>query len=185
MSVRRFRQFGFAVLGTAIVGIAAATPASAGPPDHFAIEYDGVQDSLCGMAVVLDGFEHGTFLLKARSDGTELASFNVHFSIRITSAATGRWLLAESDGMNKELKVTNEGDGIIHIVSQFGGKDRYYSSDGRRVFQAAGNSRVEVRIDLMDPDDPDDDVVLDEQKVKNSGLRFGAADCGAIRALIG
>lgn len=156
MSVRRSRQFGVAALATAIVGIAAATPAGAGPPDHFAIEYDGVE-----------------------------ASFNVHYSIRITNSATGRWLLAESDGMSKDLKVTDEGDGIIHIVSQFGGKDRYYSSDGSRAFQAAGNGRIEVRIDLRDPTDPDDDVVLDEQKVKDTGLRLGAADCDAIRALIG
>jgi hypothetical protein len=185
MKVRRFRQFGLTVLAATIAGIAAATPASAGPPDHFSIEYDGVADSLCGMRVVLDGFEHGTFHVKRRRDGTELAGFNVHYSIRVTNVATGRWLLAEFNGNNNDLKVTDEGDGIITIIGQVAGIDRYYASDGRHVYQAAGNGRVEVRIDLMNPDDPNDDVVLNEQNVKNTGLRFGAADCDAIRALIG
>jgi hypothetical protein len=185
MKARRFRQFGRTVLTAAIVGTAAATPASAAPPEHFSIAYDGVVDSLCGMTVALDGFERGTFHVKPRPDGTELAAFNVHFSIRITNPATGRWLLAEFSGVNKDLNVTDEGDGIITIIGQVAGIDRYYASDGSRVYQAAGNGRVEVRIDLMDPDDPNDDVVLDEQKVKDTGLRFGAADCDAIRALIG
>jgi hypothetical protein len=186
MGVRRFRQCGLTVLAATIVGILAVTPASAGRPDHFSIDYDAVPDSLCGMSVVLDGFEHGTFQLKRRRDGTELAAFNVHFRIRVTNTATGRWLLVQFNGSSgKELKVTDEGGGIIAIVGQVAGIERYSASDGSRVFQAAGNTRVAIRIDLRNPNDPDDDVVLNEQKIKSSGLRFGAGDCDAIRALIG
>jgi hypothetical protein len=185
MTIRRCRQCVLAVCGAIVGAISVATPVSAGPPDHIAVTYDSTADTLCDMSVVLDGFEHGTFMLKPRAGGLDLASFNGHFSIRVTNTATGRWFLAESDGMSKDLKVTDEGGGIIRVVSQFGGKDRYYSSDGTRVFQAAGNGRHELLIDLVDPNNPDDDILLQDNTIKDTGLRFGAADCDAIVALIG
>ncbi len=137
------------------------------------------------MAVRLDGFLHGTFREKERHGGTVLAGFNEHWSIRLTNVATGRWVLSEFNGQSKDLKIIDEGGGVITLIATVTGIDRLYASDGTRVFQAAGNSRVQVRIDLIDPDNPDDDVVLDEQTVKDAGLRFGAGDCDALRALMG
>ena len=186
MKVRRFRRFGLALMAPVIVVTASAIPASAGPPEwHYSFEFDGAEETLCGMTARLDGFVHGTFHEKQRRDGTVLGTFNEHYSIRYTNVATGRWLLTEFNGINTDRQVIDEGDGIITVISAVAGIERVYTPDGTLVFKAAGTTLRAIRIDLMDPDDPDDDVVLDDRVVKRAGLRHGAADCDALRALMG
>jgi hypothetical protein len=135
------------------------------------------------MTVRLDGFVHRTFHEKQRRDGTVLGTFNEHYSIRYTNVATGRWLLTVFNGINKDLRVIDEGDGIITVVVAVAGIERMYAPDGTLLFKAAGTIRRGIRIDLTDRDDPDDDVMLDDQLVKWAGLRHGVADCDALRAL--
>lgn len=157
----------------------ASAQARGGSPDwRFEITYAGEQQDLCGMTVRLDGSLHGTFHEKS-------AGFNEHWRIRLTNVDTGRWVLSETNGMAKDLKVVDDGSGIITIIAVFAGAERYFASDGTLLFHAAGTTRRELRVDLMDPDDPDDDVLLGDDVFKRAGLRLGAADCDALRAQMG
>ena len=123
------------------------------------------------MTARLDGFVHGTFHEKRRRDGIVLGTFNEHYSIRYTNVATGRWLLTVFNGINKDRQVIDEGEGVITVIVAVAGIERVYAPDGTLVFKAAGTTRREIRINLMDPDDPDDDVVLDDQVTKRAGMR--------------
>jgi len=172
------------VAATSLVTASGVAAAGSGPPDHFTFDYEGARQDLCGMTVRLDGSLHGTFHEKRRRDGTILATFNEHWSIRLTNVATGRWVRSDTNGIARDMRVVEHADGTITILTAFSGVERYFAPDGTLVFQAAGTTRTEIRVDLADPDDPDDDVVLSEEKVKRAGLRFGSADCAALRALM-
>jgi hypothetical protein len=170
--------------GASVIAAACLASASPGPPDwHFAFQYEGDEQDLCGMTVRLDGSLHGTFHEKQRPDGTVLESFNEHWSIRLTNTATGRWVISELNGIAKDLRVTHHADGSFTIIAAFSGTERYFAPDGTLVFKAAGTTRRAIRIDLKDPEDPTDDVV-NEEVIKRAGLRTGAADCEALIALM-
>ena len=163
------------LVATALLVVAPAH-AMGGPPDwRFEVTYAGEEQDLCGMTVRLDGSLHGTFHEKS-------SGFNEHWRIRLTNVDTGLWVLSETNGIAKDLKVVDDGSGIITIIAAFAGAERYFAPDGTLLFHAAGTTRTELRIDLMDPEDPDDDVLLGADVFKRAGLRLGAADCDALRA---
>ena len=180
------RRLGSAVLTAVFLAAASVAPASAAPPDwRFAFDFDGEEETLCGMTARLDGFIHGIFRERERRDGTVLVTVNEHWSIRYTNVATGRWLLAEFNGASKDLDVVDEGSGIITVVGTVNGIERVYTPDGSLLAHAAGTTRREISIDLGDPEDPEDDVALSDQVIKRAGLRSGVADCEVIRAHLG
>src|SRR5687767_13635571 len=95
--------------GTLVMFGAASANARGGPPDwHYTFQYDGEQQNLCGMTVRLDGFLHGTFHEKS-------SGFNEHWKIRLTNVKTGLWVLSELNGIAKDLKVVDDGSGIITV----------------------------------------------------------------------
>jgi hypothetical protein len=166
--------------------MAAASPAGAGPPDgHFSFDFNGSEEIVCGMTTSREGSIHGAFHEHRGRDGAMLGALNEHWSIRYTNVATGRWLLAEFNGNSKDLQIIDEGDGIITIVVLVTGIDRVSAPDGTLVYQGTGMDRREIRIDLMDPEDPVDDVLLSDDLVKRAGRYVGAADCDALLALMG
>lgn len=172
------------ITAVTLFGTVGAPPASAGSPDHFTIAFHGERINLCGMVVRQDGVVHGTFHEKHRRDGVSLVTFNEHWSIRLTNVATGRWVLSDTNGIARDMRVTENADGSITVLGAFSGNERYYDADGALFFHAAGTTRTRYRIDLVDPENPDDDVLLNEQKIKRAGLRLGNADCDTLRAFL-
>jgi hypothetical protein len=173
---------------TAAVMLAAA--ASAGPGKVFREtihdEFEFVDDNFCDagltveVAVVLDirvqAVAHGPDgLVYFLQHGTETDV--------LTNLENGRSLTAFSLVIEKDLRVTNNGDGTLTVLILATGNGVLYE-DGKAIARNPGQIRVELLIDHGGtPNDPSDDVVLSEELVKGSTGRSDDFCEAAVAAL--
>jgi hypothetical protein len=174
---------------TAAVMLAAA--ASAGPGKVFREtihdEFEFVDDNFCDagltveVAVVLDirvqAVAHGPDgLVYFLQHGTETDV--------LTNLENGRSLTAFSLVIEKDLRVTNNGDGTLTVLILATGNGVLYGEDGKAIARNPGQIRVELLIDHGGtPNDPSDDVVLSEELVKGSTGRSDDFCEAAVAAL--
>jgi hypothetical protein len=193
MAMRTSRTLRFSAilaLGvTAAVMLAAA--ASAGPGKVFREtihdEFEFVDDNFCDagltveVAVVLDirvqAVAHGPDgLVYFLQHGTETDV--------LTNLENGRSLTAFSLVIEKDLRVTNNGDGTLTVLILATGNGVLYGEDGKAIARNPGQIRVELLIDHGGtPNDPSDDVVLSEELVKGSTGRSDDFCEAAVAAL--
>jgi hypothetical protein len=151
-----------------------AAGAAAQPPfkERFHDEGTFVDEDFCGAGLTVDGtfVEDGSVLVVAHGpDG--LAYFLEHISTTatFTNRANGKTVTFESSVVNKDLRVTDNGDGTLTLLRLATGNDVFYGPDGKAIGRNPGQIRVEILVDHGGtPTDPFDDEFLSEELVKGS-----------------
>jgi hypothetical protein len=176
MAMRTSRTLRFSailVLGaTAAVMLAAA--AGAGPPFRETIhdEFEFVDDNFCDagltveVAVVLD------IRLQAAPRGRDRLVYFLHHITEtdvFTNLENGKSVRSVSRSIDKDLRVTDNGDGTLTVLILATGNAVVYGANGKAIARNPGQIRIELLIDHGGtPNDPSDDVVLSEELVKGS-----------------
>ena len=99
------------------------------------------------------------------------AYFLEHFKLTVvyTNQANGKIAILVNKVNAKDLKVTDNGDGTLTLLTLLRGNDVLYGADGKAIGRNPGQSRYEILIDHGGtPNDPSDDEVIDFQRVKGS-----------------
>jgi hypothetical protein len=170
---RTLRLGAFLALGaTAAVMLAAA--AGAGPPFRETIhnEFEFVEDNFCdagltvGVAVVQD------IRLEAaprRRDRLIYFLHHIRETAVITNLENGKSVRSVSRAIDKDLRVTNNGDGTLTVLILATGNAVVYGENGKAIARNPGQIRIKLLVDHGGtPTDPSDDVVLSDELVKGS-----------------
>jgi hypothetical protein len=189
--VKHSRRIGrvAAVLTATTVAFAIAAPVAAAPPDHgtFHDEFSFIDPDLCGagLEVQVDVVVDGRFLVTRRGrDGLVYFMENVHHTDTFTNLANGLTVVIDERTVQKDLHVTDNGDGTLTILVLATGNFTLYGPDGRAIARNPGQVRFELLIDHNGtPGDPSDDVELAFTLVKESTGRSDDACEAAVPAL--
>lgn len=179
-----------AVLTAATVALAmAAAPVAAAPLDHgtFHEEFSFVDTDFCGagLEVRVDAVVDGRFLATRHGrDGLVHFSGQFHRTDTYTNLANGQTVTTVERTVQKDLHVTDNGDGTLTILVLATGNFTVYGEDGHAIARNPGQVRFQILIDHGGtPADPSDDVELDFQIVKESTGRSDDACAAAVPAL--
>jgi hypothetical protein len=129
----------------------AMTPAMAAPVVHerFTESFSEVVDDFCDeITVRIDEQATGTFLLNVRGpDGLAYGQATVRRTLSFTNLANDRTYTLVSSFVDKDVDVTDNGDGTFTLITQFAGGTRSYGPDGD--FLGAGGEvfRSEILVD--------------------------------------
>jgi hypothetical protein len=172
----RTLRFGaiLALGATAAVTLAAA--ASAGPPFKGTFHFEGTDliDDLCGVEglnVAQDFVIDGRFQAGPKgSDGLVFFLQLTRHTEVITNLANGRFVTSVTPSvLEKDLRVTDNGDGTLTVLVLATGNATLYGEDGKAIGRNPGQVRIELLLDHGGtPNDPNDDVLLSEEVVKDS-----------------
>ena len=185
---RKLRLGAILALGAAVAAMLAAA-AGAGPPFRETIhdEFELVDPDFCGagltveVAVVLDLRVHA---LPHGPDG--LVYFLTHGTETdvLTNLANGRSVRSVATVIEKDLRVTDNGDGTLTVLILATGNAVLYGENGKAIARNPGQIRVELLIDHGGtPNDPSDDEILAEELVKESTGRSDDFCEAAVAAL--
>jgi hypothetical protein len=88
----------------------------------------------------------------------------------ITNLANGRFVTSVTPSvLEKDSRVTDNGDGTLTVLVIATGNATLYGEDGKAIGRNPGQIRIELLLDHGGtPNDPDDDVLLSEEVVKGS-----------------
>jgi hypothetical protein len=152
-----------------LVGIAlvlyglVATPALARPveQEHFSFTGEFAVDEFCpGFDIFVDA--HVFIMLNSRGpDGTLYGSGNFHGINVWTNRATGKTLTSRFEFTDRDLQVTDNGDGTFTIKWQATGSERIFGPDGELLSIRSGLVRGQMVIDQ------------DGELVEDGGLLLG------------
>ena len=170
---RKLRLSAILALGATVAAMLAVA-ASAEPllKERFHDEGTFVDEDFCGAGLTVDGtfVVDGSLLVVAHGpDG--LAYFLEHLTITVvfTNRANGKTVTLTVVRVNKDLRVTDNGDGTLTILFLATGNDVFYGPDGNAIGRDPGQIRLEFLVDHGGtPTDPSDDVFLAEELVKGS-----------------
>ena len=177
----------------ALGAAAAMLPATAvaGPVFRETIhdEFQFVDDNFCDagleveVAVVLD------FRVHAVPHGADRLAYFLQHGTRtelLTNPANGRTLRSFARVIEKDLRVTDNGDGTLTVLILATGNAVLYGQNGKAIARNPGQIRLELLIDHGGtPTDPSDDEVITEEVVRDSTGRsddFCAASVPALTA---
>lgn len=140
--------------------------ALAGPLEkvHFHDVTSEVVEDFCGdLTVRIDEDIRGSFLFNAHGrERLAYASETVRGTQVFTNLANGKTFTQVFSVLNKDLKVTDNGDGTLTILVMATGSLKVYGPDGKLLFSDPGQVRFEVLIDHGGtPTDPSDDEFLE------------------------
>jgi hypothetical protein len=174
--VKQSRRLGriAAVLTAATVALAMAAPVAAAPLEHgtFHDEFSFIDPDFCGagLEVQFDVVIDGRFLVTQRGrEGLVYFMQRVHIVNTATNLANGRTIIGVERTLNKDLHVTDNGDGTLTIVILATGNFALSGADGRAIARNPGQVRFEALVDHSGtPADPSDDVELDFTQIKES-----------------
>jgi hypothetical protein len=118
-----------------------------------------------------DGFAYGIELIKE--------------TIVTTNLANGKYVTFDLRGAsNKDLKVTDNGDGTLTVLVRAVGNAVLYGSDGEAIARDPGQSRFAVLLDHGGtPTDPSDDELIRVEGVSGSTGRTDDFCAATIAAL--
>jgi hypothetical protein len=170
---RMLRLGAFLALGaTAAVMLAAA--ASAGPPFRETIhdEFEFVEENFCdaGLTVEIAGVvDVRVQAAPRRRDRLVYFLHHVTETDVLTNLENGKSVRSVSRAIDKDLRVTNNGDGTLTVLILATGNAVVYGENGKAIARNPGQIRIELLVDHGGtPKDPSDDVVLSEELVKGS-----------------
>ena len=178
-----------AVLTAAVVAAAMAVPVAAAPPEHgsFHDEFSFIDPDFCGAGfeVQFDVVVDGRFTAARRGrDGLVYFMEHIRRTDTLTNMANGRTLTSNELTVQKDLHVTDNGDGTLTIVVFATGNFTLYGADGRAIARNPGQFRFELLIDHNGtPGDPSDDAELAFKVLKESTGRSDDACEAAVPAL--
>jgi hypothetical protein len=164
------------IAAASALGLLSASPASAAPPiiDHWTdhIEHieqvEHAEDTPEGWCpevpfdVLYTEDASGTFIFGQRGrEGLYYGGSTFTSEFSWTNTETGRTYSAISHGTDRDLHVTDNGDGTITIEGVSTGPTTYYADDGTR-FKDVGRNFYTIIIDLNDtPENPEDDEFVE------------------------
>ena len=138
----------------------------------FVDEFSFTDDDFCGTGreVLFEGVAEGRFLVRTQGpDG--LVDFGSRFSqtVTATDVATGQSTTEVTRINDKDLHVTDQGDGTLLVEILATGPSSLYGDDGSVIGRNPGQVRFELVVDHGGtPDFPDDDVELSFEQVRDS-----------------
>jgi hypothetical protein len=181
--------------GLLLALMTAVVPASAEPLEHVHFEDSGtgVLEDFCGAGidVSFDFHVEGSFLGRPIGpDGLVYYQENSHLTNTLTNLTNDESVTHVLNFLNKDRKVTDNGDGTLTILVGQTGGDRWYDSDGKVVFKDGGGVWFEVLVDNNGtPTDPFDDEFIEFLgDVKVTGHEATLTDdnfCDQILSVIG
>jgi hypothetical protein len=137
-----------AVPAAALVMSVAATPASGAPVvnERFTETFSEVVDDFCGeITARIDEEATGQFLLNARGpDGLLYGRATVRRTLSFTNLANDKTFTWISSFVDKDMDVTDNGDGTFTLITQYAGGTRSYGPDGN--FLGAGGEAFREQI---------------------------------------
>ncbi len=164
---RKLRLSAILALGaTAAAMLAVAASAEPLLKERFHDEGTFVDQDFCGAGLTVDGtfVEDGKLLVVAHGRAG-LAYFleHIHATVTFTNRANGKTVTLTSRVVNKDLRVTDNGDGTLTILILATGNDVLYGPDGKAIGRNPGQIRFEILVDHAGtPTDPSDDVFLSD-----------------------
>jgi len=100
----------------------------------------------------------GTFRFVRHGDGNYYGGSSITSNFSWTNVETGKTFSGIRHGSDKDLLVTDNGDGTVTIEVQSTGPTTYYDDDGNRLFMDVGRQTGTLLIDTNGtPSDPSDD----------------------------
>jgi hypothetical protein len=177
----------------ALVGVTTTTvgPVAANPPTRGTIheEIDRVLSDFCGVPGLDVRFEAVIdFEYSFRSRGRNRLPYFTQFSTgtrTFTNPDNGRYVTNSFHTIEKDLHVTDNGDGTSTIVVLATGNETTYGMDGKAIARNPGQVRDEILVDNNGtPQDPSDDVFLEfVREIKGSTGRTDDFCAAAVPAL--
>ena len=175
----------------ALSTVAAMLPAAAGAGQVFREtihdEFQFVDDDFCGagleveVAVVMDLRVH------AVPHGADRLVYFLQHGTRtevLTNLENGRSLRSFARVIEKDQRVTDNGDGTLTVVILATGNAVLYGQNGKAIARNPGQVRIELLVDDGGtPTDPSDDEVLAEEVVRESTGRSDDFCDAAVPAL--
>ena len=154
--------------------VAASATAAAKPLDkgEFRDEFSGAAEDFCdvdGLTVEFDAVVEGRFRAVTHGDG--LVHFDEHVGVTntLTNVDNGNSVTEHNIVLNKDLSVTDNGDGTLTVIVLSTGNSTIYDASGEAIGRNPGQIRVEFVVDHGGtPELPDDDVLISETLVKGS-----------------
>ena len=164
-----------AVAAAAAVGLTSGVSVSLAAPieqGRFDEQSSRIVDGYCGdLRVRSDFHDRGVFV--GRPAGTELfLRFTVshHGAWTHTNLATGRAFTFVWNYLEQDIKVTDNGDGTVSVLSQLPGPETIYGPNGQLVSANGGTMRLLTILDLAGtPLDPTDDQFVSQELVSSNG----------------
>jgi hypothetical protein len=162
---RKLRLSAILALGaTAAAVLAVAASAEPLVNERFHDEGTFVNPDFCGAGLTVDG----TFVVDGRllavahgPDGLAYFLEHIDATVTFTNRANGKTVTLTSRVVNKDLKVTDNGDGTLTILILATGNDVLYGPDGNAIGRNPGQIRFEILVDHGGtPSDPSDDQEL-------------------------
>jgi hypothetical protein len=164
-----------ALLGFALPAVISTAPASAKPVERgeFHDVFTGVIDDFCdvpGFTVAFEFVVDGRFSWKSRGrDGLLFYMEHATSSQTTTNLANGLSVVEKTRVVDKDLHVTDNGDGTLTVVILITGPSTLYGPDGKAIARNPGQVRFELVVDHGGtPTDPSDDVELSFTQIKGS-----------------
>jgi hypothetical protein len=165
-----------ATAATVLAGVAAAAPASAAVLENLHFEDSGSEPfTFCegiDAEVSWDDSVHEIAKTRGR-DGLVYFAANVHGTRTYTNLDTQKTYTNVYNFTDRDQQVTDNGDGTLTITVASPGSGRWYGSDGRLLFGAAGTFWFQFMVDHGGtPADPSDDEEIEGSfvGVKQAGL---------------
>jgi hypothetical protein len=185
--MRLARTLGLAA-GLAMVGsMALAGGASAKPLEHtdFHDEFSETINDFCGVSgltVQIDSVEDGRFLFNPHGpDGLAYGHANVSFTNVFTNVANDNTATSVGKVVDKDLRVTDNGDGTLTILVLTTGPAAVYGPDGKAIARNPGQERFELLVDHGGtPTDPSDDEFLEDLGVVKESTGRTDDFCAAV-----
>ena len=163
-----------AITAAAMLTVALAVPAAAAPLERetFHDEFSFVDPDFCGTGfdVRFDGVAEGRVLVNRRGrDGLVYFMQHFHITETLTNLANGKTISDEPRTVDKDLHVSDNGDGTLTLVVLATGNFRMFGADGKPIGHNSGQVRFELLIDDGGtPDDPSDDSEISSTLIKES-----------------
>jgi hypothetical protein len=164
----------FLALGAAVAGLCAASAtAGAAMHDSFHDEGEFTIENFCDqpglnvdLSFVMDVRVHGA--LHGPSGLLYLLQHGTRTEL-ITNQANGKTVRSVANVIEKDRRVTDNGDGTLTIIDLATGNAVVYGPDGRAIARNPGQTVFRLLIDDNGtPNDPDDDEVVEQDVIKGS-----------------
>ena len=170
---RKLRLGAILALVAAAAAMLAAV-AGAGPPFRETIhdEFEFVEENFCDAGLTVEIAVVRDIRIQAAQRGRDRLVYFLHHVTEtavITNLANDKSVRSVSSAIDKDLRVTNNGDGTLTVLILATGNAVVYGENGKAIARNPGQIRIELLIDHGGtPNDPSDDVVLSEEQVKDS-----------------
>lgn len=151
------------LLGSLLLVAVTAAPASATPPERFSEDEASAFDfAVCGEPTHVVQTESVTGVIHRRSGPYPYYWLRIERDAYLTRASTGRTVHLHQDMVERDARITDNGDGTIDLLAAGMFTEFDYAPDGTVGLRTQGRQTFVVTLDTRGtPTDTDDDVEVD------------------------